>query len=703
MSGGQDTRDPRRTVARACGLVAACLGAFWLGDLLGQYVQTALPSMGALALDASQAAAAAQDVSLLPFLERALATRPLGLSLAQMPVCFGAASVAAVLVMAMKNAIPANDEPELGDGACFEQTPYRQRYAHLAEEVRQGREVRPWPKPAWCERLEDDNLIVTDETRVGLTPNPIFALKVPNMHGYMIAGSGSGKTYGFIQTNAMQLNGSAFFTDPKCENFYLLAPLYASHGYDVKYLDLRGAGAMEWSQHYNPMHYVDQMSDITELVDMLIDNTTPEGASPEPFFPNMEKIVYTCLLGYFLYFFKKRGNEADCNLPLMLDYLAYTKESPGRMTGIELIFYGTWEKDGVVGYRQWLVEEVCGGDEAEARRRPEWAVLTMYDAFVATAKSPETMASVVSSCYARLKDFANPLVREMMSTDDLELADFGRRRMVFFGIVPDGGAGSFAFIAAMALHQLFHVNMQIADSSKSRHLDIPIMCYLDELANIGKLPMLGALFATLRSRWINLYAIVQDTGQLKTVYGEGMARAIYSNAAVTLYYGNSDLESAEQISKEIGTHTIWFNSKTYSSGAGGRTVSMTRQHQVVPLVSAAQLNNGWLENTRCLTHYKSSGWYKGTKPDPTKHPRWQERVDAQAALDAEIDRLGCNSPTEAWARLSRERKAAREADRTRGGTNATGPAATPTGPREATVTSPDTAITAVVSIGGQDM
>ena len=656
MSGAGTGRPRGRALARAAGILVGCAGAFWLGDLLGQYLTVALPLLGATAADASAAQGASGTVGLAPFLSAAVAARPLGISTEPAPLMVGLVSALAVPLGVMREATRPNQEPELGDGAHFEGTAYRNRYAHLTDEAVCGRERRPWPKPAWCERIEDDNLIVSKETMVGLTPNPIFRLKVPNMHGYMIAGSGSGKTYGFIQTNAMQLNGSAFFTDPKCENFYLLAPLYAANGYDVKFIDLRGGGLMRWSMRYNPMHYVNEMSDITELVDMLIANTTPEGPnSGDLFFTNMEKIVYTCLLGFFLFFFKRRGNEADCNIPLMLDYLAYTKETPGRMTGLELIFYGTAEKDGVVGFRQWLVEEVCGGDEGKARQRPEWTVLTMYDAFVATAKSPETMASVVSSCYARLKDFANPLVREMMSSDELCLEDFGRRKMALFAIVPDGGAGPFSFVATMALHQLFHVNMNIADSSKSRHLDIPINCYLDELANIGKLPQLDKLFATLRSRWINLYAIVQDNGQLENVYGKA-ARSIYSNAAITLYYGNSDLETAEQVSKEIGTHTVWYTSTSTSSGPGGRTTSVSRQHQEVPLVSAPMMYNGWLEGDQCLTHYRSSGWYLGEKPDPTLHPRWQQRCRAQAALDAEIDRLGCSSPTEAWSRLARERR-----------------------------------------------
>ena len=629
-------------------LLAVCTaGFFMLGNLVIQWLLG--PFVGKMNSGGAQ-----EIPELGTWLAQTFASRPLGIDLDPPVLLFSCAMGAMGLVPWMKSVFSSekSEEPDIYGDRRWATLKEREPYAHSAESITWGGETKPWPKPDYCEELEDDNLIVSKHTMVGMSTNPIFDIRVPNQHVYMMAGSGSGKTYSFVQTNAMQLNGSAMFTDPKSENFQTLAPLYERHGYAVKYLDLRGGEYMKWSMCYNPMHYVDSMTEIAQLADMFIQNTkSPDDKGDDQFFTSMEKIVYSCLLGYFLFFFKKRGFEESCNIPNMLDFLALTKESPAGCTGLDLVFYGTTEKDGIMGFKQWLVEEVCDHDEEAARARPEWAVLSNYDGFVATAKSPETMASVVSSCYARLRDFANADVRRMLSKDELELGEFGKKKMVLFLILPDGGAGTFSFVAAMVLHQLFHVNMQIADSSKSRHLDIPINCYLDELANIGKLPELDKLFATLRSRWINLFAIVQDSGQLENVAGYGKAaRSIYSNAAITLYYGGSDFETAKKISEEIGTYTQWYPSISRSKSASGTSTSVSKQSAKRDLMSAQEMTSESFGNLKCLTHYKNTGWFLDDKPDPTKHRRWKERCEAEAELKRQMDELGCTSPVEAWAR-----------------------------------------------------
>lgn len=639
--------------AGALRTLACAAVCFWLGNLLAQVVTGVMfPQFAGMSAMMSNGQPA-PTADYLGFIAYCMQTQPLGLSFEPTPVIWGlVAALIGWFTPIYMGRTKSAAGPNIYGNAKYATLESRAQYAHTSEVAVYNGESKPWPKPDYCEELEDDNLIVSKRTMIGLSQNPHFAIRVPNTHTYMIAGSGSGKTYSFVQTNAMQLNGSAMFTDPKSENFQTLAPLYEAHGYAVKYLDLRGGEYMQWSMRYNPMHYVNSMTEIAQLADMFIQNTkSPDDKGDDQFFTNMEKIVYSCLLGYFLFYFKKRGGEESCNIPTMLDFLALTKASPSGCTGLELVFYGTMEKDGVMGFKEWLVSEVCGGDEAAARQRPEWAVLSNYDGFVATAGSPETMASVVSSCYARLRDFANADVRRMLSADDLELDQFGKKKMVLFLILPDGGAGTFSFVASMVLHQLFHVNMAIADSSASRHLDIPINCYLDELANIGKLPELDKLFATLRSRWINLFAIVQDSGQLENVAGYGKAaRSIYSNAAITLYYGGSDYETAKKISEEMGTWTEWYPSRSESKSASGTSVSTSMQAAKRDLMSAQEMTSEEFGNFKCLTHYKNTDWFLDDKPDPTAHKRWAERCATQKALERQMAELGCTSPVEAWAK-----------------------------------------------------
>lgn len=659
----------------AAWVVLALTGAaagFWAGNMLAQLAgEVFLPAMAASRAALAAGTTAPEAADYLGFIASRLAAAPLGISLSATPVAWGA--IGAFLcwfapVYAGRGKVTRY--PDIYESAKFATTESRMRYAHTSEVSQVGGESKPWPKPEYCEELLDDNIIVSRHTMIALSQNPHFSIRVPNTHVYMMAGSGSGKTYSFVQTNAMQLNGSAIFTDPKSENFQTLAPLYERHGYKVKYLDLRGGEYMQWSMRYNPMHYVNTMTEITQLADMFIQNTkSPDEKGDDPFFINMEKIVYQFLLGYFLFYFKKRGHEESCNIPTMLDFLALTKESaddvkPGqdRIMGLDIVFYGTWSRNEFSGYKEWLVDEVCGGDETAARQRPEWAVLVNYDAFVATAKSPETMASVISTCYGRLRDFANADVRRMLSTDDLELERFGQEKMVMFIILPDG-RGTFSFVASMVLYQLFHMNMQIADSAPSRHLRLPINCYLDELANIGKLPELENLFATARSRWINLFAIVQDSGQLKNVAGYGdAARSIYSNSAITLYYGGSDYETAKMISEEMGTYTEWYPTVSESKTAQGTTYSRSMQAAKRQLMSPQEMTSEEFGNLKCLTHYKNADWYLDEKPDPTRHRRWAERCECQTELERQMAELGCASPVEAWARTRRPPARPRGAD-----------------------------------------
>ena len=633
-------------------VVLACLfGAFWIGDVLAQYVIYIAPSLVGLASSTAGAQGAAASASIVTFALERLSQAPLGVSLERGPLVCGACSslMLGVSIMARRS---SREKPDVHGSERFATLEERSVYAHTTGEARLGPLTLPWPKPDYCERLEDDNIIVSAHTKVSLSDFPFFKKKIPNKHVYMIAASGSGKTYSFVQTNAMQLNASMFFSDPKGENFTLLALFLERAGYVVRYLDLRGGETMRWNlYHYNPMHYVSNMTDIAQLADMIVQNTTsPDSHENDQFFTSMEKIVYTCLLGFFFYFFAQRGREEDCNLPTMLDYLALTKSAGDGITGLDLVFYGTRAHDGIMGFREWLVDVECGGDEAAARRRPEWAILTNYDGFVSSSNSPETMASIVASCYARLRDFATADVRSLLLTDDLELRDFGKRKSAFFAIIPDGGAGTFSFISSMALHQLFHVNMQIADNSPGGHLDVPVMCYLDELANIGKLPELETLFPTLRSRGINLCAIVQDTGQLKNNYGDA-ARQIYSNSAITLYYGGGDFETCKQLSEEIGNTTVWLTESSTSRSSTGTSVSTSEHAYQVPLMSAERMYNGGMETGECLTHYRNDRWFLDETPDPTRHPRWEARQRAQRDLVGYSAEHGCSSIVEAWTRM----------------------------------------------------
>ncbi len=549
--------------------------------------------------------------------------------------------------------------PDVHGSAHFATAPSLMRYAHVKEfSTYEGKRL-PWPKPEWCECIEDDNFLVADGVELGITDNPHFKLRIPNRHAYSVAGSGSGKTYSIIWPNVMQLNGDYVILDPKAENFSVLAPFLLRAGYKISYLDLRGGVTMPYSMCYNPMHYVSGMTDISQLAEMFIENTTsPDARSSEPFFRNMEKIVYTCLLGYFYFFFAKNGHEEDCTLPEILDYLSLVKKQDNGIAALDLVFFGTLVEDGFMGFREWLTEKVCDGNADAARKRPEWAIITNYEGFISSSDSPETRASIVSSCYARLQDLANADVARVLSRDELgldKMGDAGEKRALFL-IVPDAGNQTFSFLSAMVLHQLFHTNMTKADNSSERHLAKPIMCYLDELANVGKIPNLPELASTLRSRWINLCLISQNFGQFEKLYGDKDAKTLYENCAITLMYGGIGPETAEKISKEIGDKTVWNTEVSVGHGASGHSSNVSEHAYRVPVISASELTNENFPVTDCLTHYRGTSWYRGIKNDPKKHRRWLKLQEALAEFDSQIQQGGYTSPVEAWHHLYNKSK-----------------------------------------------
>lgn len=588
--------------------------------------------------------------NLIQTLQTIFAAHSFGISPEAIPMYIGACSAFVAFGVAF---FGKKDEQfnDVHGNARFANKHELEKYAHTSEVIKYGKEKISWPKPWWCECLDDDNILVADGVKISLSKNPVYENEVPNRHGYMLAGSGSGKTYGFIQPNALQCNGSFAFTDPKAELFHKLAPFLKNHGYKIKYLDLRGGDLMRHSMCYNPLAYVTQDTEITQLVDMFITNTSPQGSNgSDQFFTSMEKNIYSCLLNYFFFYFGQQGNMADCNMPNMLDYLALAKKEKNT-SALDLVFYATEKEDGFMGYREWLIESVCHGDIKAAQARREWTPITNYEAFTSSDSSPETRASIVASCYARLRDFANADVARLLSKDELELDRFGKDKYALFLILPDGGGGTFRFLASMVLNQLFHINMLIADNSETGHLDIPIQVFMDECANIGKIPELAQLISTTRSRWINLFPIFQNKAQAEAVYGDKEAETLYSNAALTLYYGNSGVATAEFLSKQIGFRTIWRSEQSHSYSGQGTSVSNTRHPYKVPLIDSSELQNEHFKNTEALTHFAGTSWYRGFKLDPTKHPRWKERCEAQEEFDKKIRELGLTSPVEAWATL----------------------------------------------------
>lgn len=621
----------RFSIRRAAVVILMLAIAFWLGNIGAQYGVAAF----------HEAELGGEVIGLGDFLTGKLAPGPLGLDLTRVPMVCGAVAAVGILF----GAVLRDDRAPVAETSLdkvygtqeFASVDQRARYAHVSEKVRYRGETAAWPKPEWCETISDDNVIMTENSKVGATNIPIRYLQsaVPNRHVYLMAGSGAGKTWNWLTSNVLQLPGSMVFSDPKGELFRMYARFLEKHGYRVLVLNVRDELHILLSCGYNPLAYCKTKTDIDQIVDIFIRNTTGEHTQgDQQYFVDMERMFYTAVIGLFVFWFKALGNEADCNMPGILNYLELAKNrGADGLLDLDLVFEGTWKDNDFPGFKQFIID-TYGEQALRDPSLPENSILASYRGFRSADLAPETMASAISSCYTRLQRLNNPAMRALMQFDELELGMLGKRRTALFLGIPDT-PGPYDFLVSMLLTQIFKVNIDIADASESGHLDLPIWFYLDELANLPKIPNLPDLFATVRSRWINLVAIVQDGQALKNRYGD-FAEKIRTNSALFVYLGASRFEDCEQISKEMGytTKVVKEWSKT-TSRSGGSVTENLRAYKV-PLMSAEELFNfnedidgkPGLAPDMCVTHYRQNPWFLDRKPDPAKHRRYREFMAA---------------------------------------------------------------------------
>lgn len=605
--------------------VVALMGlvGFWAGDVLCGYASVALPGLSS-AFDGGSA-----PVDLWAYVTSG--EGPLGLSFERLQLLCGVAA-AALVVLAASLGGPRDDhmirpEEQTGSNRLGGPADYA-KYEH-------GKSTPSWPKPAWCETLADDNILISGNCRVALSDNPDRNCRPSNRHTFVMAGSGAGKTYNYVTSNVLQLNASYVFSDPKRELFARFANLLVAHGYVVKVIDLTDDASMRASDHYDPFRYAKDMTEVEAIAETFIKNTTTSEASSSgnsEFFENMEKMGYCAIYGLELFYFAGQGSKEDFTLPSALDFVALLKaEGDAAESALDRIFYGTEQTNGVAGYRQFLDEQVLpryASEQDMRARAPEWQPMAAYEGLKSASGSPEEMAGVVSSMYNRLRPFMNPTLRQMTSDDTLELDRLGKRKTAIFLCIPDTG-GPYDFLAAMVASQVFRVNVRVADADVEHrhHLPIPVICYFDELANIGRIPRLGELFNTLRSRWINLVAITQYSDQLKVAYKEA-ARSVEAACSLFVYLGCGDYETCERLSKMIGEKTVRYEETSVSRSQSGSSTSVSSRWIKVPILSASELYTAGLDKDESLVKVAQDVWVRDSKPDPQRHPRWRELQEA---------------------------------------------------------------------------
>ena len=442
-----------------------------------------------------------------------------------------------------------------------------------------------------------------------------------NKHILIAGGSGSGKTFNEVGPNLLQSNCSFVSTDPKGDTVKKYGQWLVDNDYNVKVVNIKDTESFQYSFKYNPFVYITDQASIMKLVAIIIENTegSDDPQAKEDFWIKSERLLYQCLIGYLYYNYESKPQFQ--NLPTMLDYIG-TASASEQDEKEESVLDSIMEE-----FRDDLI--YLYDSEENAKLEPEWYVIKMYEGFKKAAG--ETAKSIIISCFVRLAPFAIGAVRNMFMDDELELEKIGEEKTALFMIMSDTDK-TFNFILSMIFYQLFDINVKKADASEGSHCKIPIMCILDEMANIGRIPDLEIKIATLRSRWINLVPILQSLSQLDAVYGEKKSSIIKSNCDTFVYLGRGDYKTCEEISRMLGKETIEVKSKSKQKNGS----SVSTQYIARDLLSPDELyaNPERFADDECLVMIKMARPYKDKKFMLFDHPNY-EKFSQCAELDIE--------------------------------------------------------------------
>ena len=464
----------------------------------------------------------------------------------------------------------------------------------------------------------DNNIILSATERIALRPKRFDIRTDCNKNVLVIGGPGTGKTRYVVKPNLAQLNASFFVTDPKATLLPEVGRMLLDAGYDLKVVNLIDLAR---SMRYNPFAYVSDpedegdgrcQSDISRIVNVLMKNTEGSGErSKEDFWAKAERNLFRAVIGYLMY----AVNPEERTFPSMIDLvdLARCKEDDeDYMSPLDHMFrkYETGEA--------WSDEAGDFVRDPALEPHPNAYPCRMYRKFKLGAG--KTMKSILISVASRLSDFDNDELRDLMSDDELDLDEFGERRCALFLQMPDSDS-TFSFVTSMLLSQFFQLNKNKADTDyrdKGGRLPVPIQCYLDEFANIGRIPDVELLVNTLRSRGISLVIILQSYGQLAMNYEEKAQDAIVDGCDSMVFLGGKSQKTTKMISEGIGSTTIEHDSRSRTYSA---TNSSGVSEQLIQraLIDAAEV--GRIPPDMCIVRLKAAD-FRSRKYDLGKHPRY---------------------------------------------------------------------------------
>lgn len=469
-----------------------------------------------------------------------------------------------------------------------------------------------WGAPAdikpFLDTKRENNIILTQTEGLTMNPRPSNPKYARNKNMLVIGGSGSGKTRFIIKPNLMQCRSKDYpvsfvVTDPKGGLVTETGKMLQRYGYRIKVLNTINFNK---SMKYNPFHYISSEKDILKLVTTLISNTKGEGKGGDPFWEKSETLLYTALIAY-LHYEAPASERNFSTLAEMIGAMEVREDEEDFKNVVDLMFDALAEKD------------------------PEHFAVRQYSKFRLAAG--KTMKSILISCGARLAPFDIAELRELTRYDELELDTLGDEKTALFIIISDTD-DTFNFLVSMAYTQLFNLLCEKADDVYGGRLPVHVRCLIDEAANIGQIPRLEKLMATIRSREISACLVLQAQSQLKALYKDS-ADTIVGNCDSAVFLGGKEKTTLEEWSKLLGKETIdsYNNSETK-----GNSPSFGKNYQKLgkELMSIDEL--AVMDGGKCILQLRGVRPFFSLKYDITKHPLYKYLSDYDKRNNFDVER-----------------------------------------------------------------
>ena len=430
-----------------------------------------------------------------------------------------------------------------------------------------------------------------------------------NKNVLVIGGSGSGKTRFWLKPNLMQCNSEKYpcsfvVTDPKGSVVVECGKMLRRFGYRIKIFNTIN---FKKSMHYNPFAYIHSEKDILKLVTCLISNTKGDGKTGDEFWQKAETLLYCALIGY-IHYEAPVEEQNFATLIEMLNSMEVREDDEEFENAVDLMF------------------------KELAKEKPDHFAVRQYAKYRLAAG--KTLKSILVSCGARLAPFDIEELREVTAYDELELDTLGDRKTALFLIMSDTDA-SFNFLISMIYSQLFNLLCEKADDVYGGRLPVHVRCLIDEAANIGQIPQLEKLVATIRSREISACLILQAQSQLKVLYKDN-ADTIIGNMDSRLFLGGSEPTTLKELSTALGKETI----DTFNTGESrGRETSHSLNYQKLGKELASVDELAVLDGGKCILQLRGVRPFLSEKYDITKHPNYKYLSDADRRNTFDVEKF----------------------------------------------------------------